>query len=326
MLIGVIHTDCGSIVSAYKAAAVVRSFVSCIHRQPMEELNRNERLEAMKEVVVHPDLPPSRPAAQRPSPEPGFTLIELLVVIAIIAILAALLLPALSAAKNKAYRISCLSNLKQINLLLLTYTDDNQESFPAHRNEGLDSMASEPAMTNWWGTTLTQNEPGREQLFHCPALKGRRTDYGVTWEWNFDPHNAGYGYNGWFLGRWPHPDTEVTVGGVLISSPRTFKRMSIRSPSESLALGDSMPKSDGYWGSSLWWESACMDPARTTSGGYEGIEHRRHNGIGTVAFNDGHCEARRNEKINPPVDPGTGAADGLINSRFWDPLQRAGDR
>ena len=54
----------------------------------------------------------------------GFTLIELLVVIAIIAILAALLLPALSSAKQKAQQINCVSNLKQMNLAYSMYVQD----------------------------------------------------------------------------------------------------------------------------------------------------------------------------------------------------------
>jgi prepilin-type N-terminal cleavage/methylation domain-containing protein/prepilin-type processing-associated H-X9-DG protein len=67
----------------------------------------------------------------RPTSQHGFTLIELLVVIAIIAILAAMLLPALARAKESARRTNCMSNLKEFELALRLYLDENRNIFPA---------------------------------------------------------------------------------------------------------------------------------------------------------------------------------------------------
>ena len=108
----------------------------------------------------------------------AFTLIELLVVIAIIAILAALLLPVLSAAKAKAQSISCLNNLKQLQLCWTMYADDNTDRM-AHNWP----MSAEGWITGWMagspqafdqtditaGTLYPYNKS--LDIYRCPAAR-----------------------------------------------------------------------------------------------------------------------------------------------------------
>ncbi|MBI4661271.1 MAG: DUF1559 domain-containing protein [Verrucomicrobia bacterium] len=250
-------------------------------------------------------------------PKKGFTLIELLVVIAIIAILAALLLPALSRAKEAAWRAKCQNNLHQIGLALHLYADDNSSNLPISQANGI-SVAfgdnyHDPAASNFRRNYYYSLKPylPADTIWLCPAAKP-----GI----GLDEYRPGY--EGALLAYMANMFAIRTIQGPLISRIPPVKVDQIYLPTEFRILVDMGSALHSVWtdvsapgtlDGSTWGVSWPVPVHYLRSSLSKGQDWQKGAGAGIHALHaDGHVAFYGGRKF----DEGPGTYDPPV-FRWW---------
>lgn len=236
----------------------------------------------------------------KPKNSNAFTLVELLVVISIIALLLAILMPSLSAARQQAKGVMCLSKLKQMALAANAYTADYKGHFPL----GCYKEFSGTTKTDYvWDFTTTNNfstsskkySPGilwnhtdSMAIQQCPSFKGSSNA-------GSEPY-TGYNYNVSYIGR-----------GTGFSVTQSAKITDVKKPGQTALFGDGQYEA----GANKFMRSPFASPYdKNFAQRYAGTQGFRHRKQTNVAFCDGHAEALSKRYTNTYKEYIRDVADG----------------
>jgi len=135
---------------------------------------------------MKPMLPTARCLCQTAKPTRGFTLIELLVVVSIIGLLIGILLPVMAQVRSAAEKVTCSSSLRQLGLVIESYTIEHKETYPIARympEPFVSSSPNPPIMEALDGYLDQQGEEGK--VYQCPDDDQVYDLAGISYEYNF---------------------------------------------------------------------------------------------------------------------------------------------
>jgi len=222
----------------------------------------------------------------------AFTLIELLVVIAIIAILAAILFPVFARARENARRTSCLSNVKQMGLAIMQYTQDYDEQYPNIFQPRPGAVAADMPDGRIWTTSggnplilwqqLTFPYHKSIQAFVCPS-----SDMSVS-----PPVSGHYGANLWVMKRPDVPDNIPLKMAAIQAAASIYMFMDSGSYSTYHTYADTGVGNISYVPGTGEAGGSCTGFTTSTAGqqGLADCQKGRHFGGVNVGFADGHAK------------------------------------
>jgi prepilin-type N-terminal cleavage/methylation domain-containing protein/prepilin-type processing-associated H-X9-DG protein len=252
----------------------------------------------------------------------AFTLIELLVVIAIIAILAAILFPVFAQAREKARMTACLSNMKQIGLGLMMYTQDYDETFPYIRFHGQD--ANKGSHTYIWRNAI---EPYLKSIdvMACPSNPFSRTNPGQP---GTNPPKKGDNAEGWEV----EPGLRMPVSYAMNSCAETWypadtsqgrsspplTQAGVPRPADTIAICESTWVAADIHGPDWLWDEC------------PGLMVHQAGKQANFIFFDGHAKSKKwlatlfplnqnNWELNPNPDPNNTKVNGQVGCQYTVP-------